>query len=207
MAALRRFFSQLTLGWLSPLLRVGSKRPLELDDIPTLRSPLRAGPAVSLLRDAWERQTSSTTTTSASPSLLRALWSVYWKRYMIVVVLQFIFCGAIVTSPVFVDRLLRHREAEDSVGLAYADAVCLWLCFVVVSCCVTHSYRLLTGMGCQARTALMALVFEQGLRLPLAASAEAAHLNLMAVDTQRVWLVFQTAHIVIAAPIIVVVGE
>jgi hypothetical protein len=71
-------FSLATLSWLNPLLSIGSKRPLELKDIPLLASRDRAKTNYKILNSNLERRKAENP--SRRPSLAWAILKSFWKE-------------------------------------------------------------------------------------------------------------------------------
>eukprot|EP01018_Ginkgo_biloba_P039300 Gb_35586 [translate_table: standard] len=181
-------FSLATLSWLNPLLAVGSKRPLELKDVPLLAANDRAESSYQALKGNWEKLRAQNST--EHPSLTRAIFMSFWKEAlwngMFAGVNTLVsYVGPFLIS-YFVDYLggkqvFRHE--------GYVLALVFFVAKLVEIVTTRQWYLGVDILGMHVRAALTALVYEKGLRL--SSLSRQSHtsgeiINYMAVDVQRI---------------------
>jgi len=200
--------SHLTLGYLVPLFKKGGLRPLTEQDVPTLPEPLRAAHCVTSFEKNW-RQSLNT----SHPSLFRVLLTTYGTHVWHVALISLLFVACVTSSPYFVNRLVRYFQGEEpqligTIPAGYFFAVGVWACFAVVSFCVTHIYTNTTRMGHSARLGIINAIYRKSLRLSSAVgkTGGSGFVNLMTVDSERIWAGFLKMHILPNTVLVVIIG-
>jgi hypothetical protein len=74
------FFQTWTLSWMDPMFKVGSKRPLEMSDIPDLPDSCSVALFEIQIGKAWDEEMERAVQQERPPSLQRALWNAFgWQ--------------------------------------------------------------------------------------------------------------------------------
>ncbi|XP_010522528.1 PREDICTED: ABC transporter C family member 5 [Tarenaya hassleriana] len=181
-------FSLVTLSWLNPLLSAGSKRPLELKDIPLLAPKDRAKSSYKVLNSNWEK--SKAENSSKSPSLAWAILKSFWKEAAWNAVFAGLNTLVSYVGPYmvgyFVDFLggkkIFPHEGYVLAGIFFASKLAETI--------TTRQWYLgVDILGMHVRSALTAMVYRKGLKL--SSVAKQSHtsgeiVNYMAVDVQRI---------------------
>jgi hypothetical protein len=76
------FFQSWTLSWMDSLFKVGSKRPLEMRDIPDLPDSCSVALFESEIRRAWDQEMERAIQQKRPPSLQRALWNAFGLKML-----------------------------------------------------------------------------------------------------------------------------
>ncbi|XP_078427734.1 multidrug resistance-associated protein 5 isoform X2 [Wolffia australiana] len=184
-------FSLATLSWLSPLLAVGSRRPLELKDIPLLAPKDRSKACFKVLSHNWEKLKAAEDPSSSSPpSLASALVRSFWKEAAVNAVFAGIntlvsYVGPFLIS-YFVDFLGGNIVFPHE---GYVLAGVFFSAKLIETLTTRQWYLGVDILGMHVRSALTAMVYRKGLRL--SSTARQSHtsgeiVNYMAVDVQRV---------------------
>ncbi|KAK2996565.1 hypothetical protein RJ639_026625 [Escallonia herrerae] len=181
-------FSLATLSWLSPLLSLGSKRPLELSDIPLLSPKDRSKPNFKILNLIWEKLKAENPL--KQPSLVWAIFKSFWKEALLSAVFAGLNTLALYIGPFlisyFVDYLGgRRRFSHEGYFLTGAFV----LSKLVETLTARQWYLQVDILGMNVRSCLTAVLYQKGLRLSSLTKQKHASgdiFNYMAVDVQRV---------------------
>lgn len=177
--------SLVTLSWLDPLLSAGSKRPLELKDIPLLAPRDRAKSSYKVLKSNWKRSKSEN-----NPSLARAILKSFWKEAACNAVFAGLntllsYVGPYMIS-YFVDYLggkeIFPHEGYVLAGIFFASKL-------AETVTTRQWYMGVDILGMHVRSALTAMVYRKGLKLSSIAKQNHTSgeiVNYMAVDVQRI---------------------
>lgn len=180
--------SLLTLSWLNPILSIGSKRPLELNDIPLLATKDRSKTCYKILNLNLDKL--KIENPSKPPSLAIALWRSFWKEAAVNAVFAGLdtlvsYVGPFLIS-YFVDYLSGNITFEHE---GYILASIFFAAKLVETVTTRQWYLGVDILGMHVRSSLTAMVYRKGLRL--SSTARGCHttgeiVNYMAVDVQRI---------------------
>ncbi|KNE66220.1 hypothetical protein AMAG_10458 [Allomyces macrogynus ATCC 38327] len=205
------WISRLCFSWLTPLMRLGTRRPLELTDMYKLPESLLTKANSRRVEKVWaeERRGARTTSTARSvadparpPLLQRAIWRAYGSQWLIAGLFGLINVAAQVMTPVVLEQLLRYMQ-DGAARPESSDGYLLAFSLFVLQCLATFSNSLLFyragTLGVTLRSSLVSLIFSKSLRLT--AEARAADFdngkitNTMSTDTARVETMVLQAHL------------
>ncbi|CAM6128490.1 unnamed protein product [Calypogeia fissa] len=182
------FFSRLSLSWLNPLIALGSRKRLDLEDIPLAAPWDKSDYNYSKLMENWFDQTERDPT--KSPSLHWALWNSFWKEEIYIIFLATTIVVASYVSPLLIDDFVeylagRRRFAYEGFLLILA----FFLSQIVSTVAVPAWYLAMQFLGLHLRSSLTAFVFKKGLRL--SSQSRQGHttgeiINYVSVDVNRV---------------------
>eukprot|EP00755_Sulcionema_specki_P021424 Sspe_Gene.74191::Locus_45697_Transcript_1_1_Confidence_1.000_Length_4003::g.74191::m.74191/K05673/ABCC4; ATP-binding cassette, subfamily C (CFTR/MRP), member 4 len=177
-------FSRESRWFLNDILKLGSQRPLQSDDLFEVDKDDDAEGLIKRVRVHWEREQGR-----ANPSLLRALVKGFWKDYAVCGAIMVVQWGAGLLEPWWVSELLSFlgdKDREASEGWKYTA---LFMGCSLIRAVTFHLYFYRGWhMGMQCRVACTGLVHEKLLRLSTAslATTTTGHLvNLVSNDTER----------------------
>ncbi|KAI7737433.1 hypothetical protein M8C21_007387 [Ambrosia artemisiifolia] len=170
-------FSHLTFSWLSPLIAIGYKKPLDLDDVPDLTGLDSAKGSFPILKNKLERDrfTNNKLTTF---NLAMALIHTTWMDILTTAILAVLYTLASYVGPylinAFVQFLNGSRDSKRE---------------VVESLSQRHWFFKLQQGGIRARAALVAMIYQKGLTISSQSKVGQSGgeiTNLIAIDAERI---------------------
>lgn len=190
--------SRFWLLWLWPLLRKGAQRPLREEDIHEIPQPLRA----DVLDSCWHQHL------PGSSSIFRLLLRTYGWRYIYILFTFTVWFFSLSMLPYLTDRLFQWVvETEDSVSWEDKPKGLMWTSLLVASYLVNCNsacqwYQQTTHLGCELRSSAAMIVFRRTLQLQIQDSRRDAALNLLQVDTERLYIFAQLNHLIYVALVV-----
>ncbi|XP_073002286.1 ABC transporter C family MRP4-like [Typha latifolia] len=181
-------FSLVTLSWLSPLLSVGAKRPLELRDIPLLAPKDRSKACYKILNSNWERLKAENP--DEQPSLALAIFRSFWKEAAVNAVFAGINTLVSYVGPYLISYFVDYLSGEIAFPHEGYILAAIFFSAKLIGTLTTRQWYLgVDILGMHIRSGLTAMVYRKGLRL--SSTARQSHtsgeiVNYMAVDVQRV---------------------
>ncbi|CAF4747859.1 unnamed protein product [Rotaria socialis] len=187
-------FSKLFHSWISSLLSLRRKRPLEYDDLFDVLPDDQSEPWIDRLEKAWEHEIVLSTKSpkkKQKPSLIRATWSIYRIRYGIIGIFLFVYTMLRFIQPFILARFIRCLVPCSKISLsemicwAALNSAFPWLMFTTRHLGLTHAF--LAGM--HIRCAYHGLIFRKMVRLSmgsLGAQSSGKIINMMTNDVQTV---------------------
>ncbi|KAH7443058.1 hypothetical protein KP509_02G017300 [Ceratopteris richardii] len=182
------FLSIATLSWLDPLLSLGSRKPLELRDVPLLATDDRIETSYLRLKAALKHLKFEDPV--KQPSLIKAITISFWKEAVRSGAFATINTFASYVGPYlitdFVDYLSGVRRFKNE---GYILAFFFLSSKLAESLAQRQWYMGIDLLGMHVRNALTAFVYRKGLRL--SSKSRQSHsggeiINYMSVDVQRV---------------------
>nr|XP_043631930.1 ABC transporter C family member 8-like [Erigeron canadensis] len=181
------FISKLTFSWVNPLLALGYKKTLVLQDIPSVASVDQASIAHKKFTNEWNLLINAST--NNSNLVPKVLAKVYFWEMVISGVLVFLRTIAVVASPVLLYAFVKYTNSDTK---DLHQGLVLVGCLIVVKVVESLSHRQFffsakrTGM--RMRSALMVAVYEK--QLKLSSLGRKRHstgeiVNYIAVDSYR----------------------
>ncbi|KAF5774238.1 putative ABC-type xenobiotic transporter [Helianthus annuus] len=187
-SATSNIVSLVTFAWIHPLISIGYKKRLDLEDVPQLDSLNSARRSFSVLRNKLEsdkRKSSQVNTFS----LVKAVILTIWKDIIISGLLCFVYTLASYVGPFLIDTLVKyltgHRDLNTGLLLVSAFfGAKIVECFAARHCDLKKQQA-----GINARAALVAMIYHKG--LTLSSQSKQGHsngeiINFMAVDAERI---------------------
>ncbi|KAE9379682.1 putative ABC transporter [Stipitochalara longipes BDJ] len=166
------FFSTLYFQWIAPLISVGYQRPLELNDIWAVNPDRSVDVMVPKLKEAMKRR-------KANPGkldpLAMAMYDTFKKDFWIGGACQLTAGCMQVLSPftlkyfiIFVEEAYNAKNnggASPSIGRGFGLVVGITCMQMVQSLCMSQFYYRGMLVGGQARSTLIACIFEKAMKL------------------------------------------
>nr|GEW15164.1 ABC transporter C family member 8-like [Tanacetum cinerariifolium] len=182
------FLSKLTFSWVNPLLALGYRKPLVLEDIPSLGSLDQAAIAHEKFSKAWDSLQTEKTSNNSN-MVPKTLAKVYFPEMVFSGLCIFLRTISVIVSPLllyaFVDY--SNRDTQDlHHGLVLVG--CLILVKIVESLSHRQFFFNSRRTGMRMRSALMVKVYEKQLKLSnLGKKRHSAGevVNYIAVDAYR----------------------
>lgn len=181
-------FSIITLGWVNPLLRVGAKSPLEMDDIPKLAKTDRAKISYKIVMSEWEKMKSDDR--FRQPNLVLVILQSFKREAAINAIFVLLSTLSTYVGPYLIGYFVAYLSGETLFQYeGYVLALVFLLSKVTETLFTRQWYVRVDVMGMHVKSALTAMVYRKGLRLAVTARQKHTSgeiVNYMAVDVQRI---------------------
>ncbi|EER20620.1 mgATP-energized glutathione s-conjugate pump, putative [Perkinsus marinus ATCC 50983] len=159
------WLSDLTFGWMTPLLRLGYKRPLMDGDLPELASYDRVDPIVNRLETDFEKR---------NQHLFKTCVGIWWSPMLKAALWKTTNDGSQVALPMLMGWMLSTLYEAAVTGewsyveLAFTVAVLMFLTQVFGALGEAQYFQHSMRVGCQVRATLMSAIFRKSMRLSIA---------------------------------------
>ncbi|CAF0703150.1 unnamed protein product [Brachionus calyciflorus] len=190
-------FSKTFVSWISPLLTLGKKRPLQEED---LYSPIPEEESKFLtiqLEKEWVEELKK-----PKPSLTKCFIRIYRLKMLFLTLILAIEEGSRILFPILISRILRYFEgtAEFKEAILFAFYIAIG---VTINCIVHHPYFLeLARIGMKMRLATSGLLYKKAFKLNLFGSDNQLAgqlLNMLSNDGTKIeYSVYFLAYLIIA---------
>ncbi|KAF0696136.1 Aste57867_13082 [Aphanomyces stellatus] len=197
--------SQMLFTWMNPLMELGNKRPLEMDDLFRLNPELRADAASARFEKHWALELEKT-----CPSLPYALFCAFGGKFLAAGLLRLIRDTLQFIGPYVIQRVIAYLLTPEAPPME--GAICTLLIFVggiLQSFCFRNYMYLVFETGLLCRTALVTAVYQKALRLSSTARSKRSSgeiTNLLSIDAQRLQDLTADLHAVWYAPFLIIVA-
>lgn len=182
-------YSLFTFSWMGPLIALGSKKTLDLEDVPQLDSLDSARGAFPILNDKLESYSGGSNRIT-STMLAKGLLFTAWREVLLSALYVLICTLASYVGPYLIDVFVqylngRRHFANEGYVLVFAFTIAkLFECFAQ-----RHWFFKVQQAGYRARAALVAKIYNKG--LVLSCQSKKGHttgeiINFMAVDAERI---------------------
>ncbi|KAI4307897.1 hypothetical protein L6164_031024 [Bauhinia variegata] len=182
-------FSMLTFSWVGPLIAVGKKKILDLEDVPLLASGdsvLEVFPSFKSTIEADCSAISRVTTFK----LIKAMILSAWKEIALTATFAFVSTLASYVGPYLIDTFVQYlngrREFENE---GYFLVSAFFIAKLIECLSQRHWFFRLQQAGIRIRALLVAIIYSKG--LSLSCQSKQSHssgeiINFMTVDAERV---------------------
>ncbi|XP_051222895.1 ABC transporter C family member 3 [Lolium perenne] len=183
------FLSLLTFSWMWPLLAIGHRKTLDLDDVPDLDHGDTVAGLLPSFKDNLEALTSGGQKVTAF-KLTRALVRTVWWHIAVTALYALIYSLAIYVGPYFIDSLVKYLNGDERYAGKGKLLVFTFIAAKVFECfSQRHWYFRIQQAGIRARSALVSLVYQKGLSLSSISRQSCSSgemINIINVDAGRV---------------------
>ncbi|KAM0842046.1 hypothetical protein ACQ4PT_058606 [Festuca glaucescens] len=186
------FLSLLTFSWMWPLLAVGHRKTLDLDDVPDLDHGDTVAGLLPSFKDNLEALTGdgSGGQKVTAFKLTRALVRTVWWHIVVTALYALIYSLAIYVGPYFIDSLVKYLNGDERYAGKGKLLVVTFIAAKVFECfSQRHWYFRIQQAGIRARSALVSVVYQKGLSLSSISrqsSSSGEMINIISVDAGRV---------------------
>ncbi|RHY38344.1 hypothetical protein DYB34_003537 [Aphanomyces astaci] len=176
--------SSMLFTWMNPLMDLGNRRPLEMDDLFQLNPDLRADAASARFSACWDMELQK-----ASPSLASALFRAFGAKFVAAGVLRFVRDALQFIGPFVLQRVIAFLLTPDAAlsdGLVYVALI--FVGGIFQSFCFRNYMYFVFETGLLFRSAIVTAVYRKSLVLSAGAMAGRSVgeiTNLMSIDAQR----------------------
>lgn len=190
--------SQLTLCWMEPMLWLGTRRPLQLDDVYDLPYSSRSAAVNQKFETAWEAEKASAAERQRQdpdgdhePSLCRVLLKTF-GRFRYIVPFQIGAISALVFTPLLVYMILLHIEDSNADLSAYMEGLALWCSLCLSAFSTGQAFHYCNHMAVNIQSACMNAVYRKLFTLSTSSIQESGSsmVNMLSGDSQRVYMMF-----------------
>lgn len=178
----------LTLSWVSPILSIGAKRHLDLNDVPLLPSRDCSETSYRSLVSNWE--SFKLANPNKNPSLAMVILRSFWKEAAWYAVFATLDTFASYVGPYLVHHFVDYLSGEEATGHKGFVLVAIIFVAMLIENLMARQWSMGAELiGIHVRSALTAVVYKKGLRL--ASYSRKNHtsgviVHYMSVDVQRI---------------------
>ncbi|RLO07598.1 hypothetical protein DYB28_000408 [Aphanomyces astaci] len=197
--------SAIFFTWLTPLMDLGSKKPLEFEDLYQLDQENRATHIATRFGHFWTLEQAK-----ASPSLSWALARSFGRPFVLAGFLRLVRSTLQFTAPVVIKKTiayLRNPDADPFDG--YVLVAVIFVSGIVSSFCFRQYMYYVKETGLRFRSALVDQVFAKSLRLSSRAQQRRSTgeiTNLMSIDASRIQRLTVDLHTVWVVPYLILIS-
>ncbi|KAI9385627.1 hypothetical protein POPTR_011G091200v4 [Populus trichocarpa] len=196
--------SKIVFGWMSPLMKLGYRRPITEKDVWKLDTWDRTETLNDRFQKCWAEELRK-----PKPWLLRALnsslggrfwWGGFWKIGNDAS--QFV-------GPLVLNQLLKSMQEGDPAWIGYVYAFSIFAGVVFGVLCEAQYFQNVMRVGYRLRATLVAAVFRKSLRLTHEGRRKFASgkiTNLMTTDAEALQQICQSLHTLWSAPFRIIVA-
>ncbi|XP_061349006.1 ABC transporter C family member 3-like [Gastrolobium bilobum] len=182
-------FSILTFSWIGPLIAVGKKKTLDLDDVPQLDRRDSLDGAFPTFRDKLEAYCGAINTVTTL-KLVKSLVFSAWKEILLTAILALVNIFASYVGPYLIYGFVQYLNGErkfENEGLVLVSS---FFVAKLVECLTRrHWYFRLQQVGIRMQALLVTIIYNKA--LTLSCQSKQGHttgeiINFMTVDAERV---------------------
>ncbi|XP_042483140.1 ABC transporter C family member 3-like [Macadamia integrifolia] len=183
--------SIVTFAWMGPLVALGYKKTLDLEDIPQLASYDSANVVFSCLRNKIESDGNSCGNGGqvSTLKLVKALIFLTWKEILWTGLLSVICTLASYVGPYLIVVFFQYLNSSHQVKFEGYMLVFIFFFSKLIKCLSDrHLFFQLRRMGNRVRAALYSIIYKKNLRLSSQSKqghTSGENVNLMTVDVER----------------------
>ncbi|KAL1197425.1 ABC transporter C family member 8 [Cardamine amara subsp. amara] len=160
------FFSFLSFSWMNPLLSLGFKKPLSLEDIPSVVPEDEAELAYNKFSQAWDTLIAEGSSGKERNLVFRAVAKVYFKENIIIAVCALLRTVAVVSLPLMLYVFVEYANSDHrDLRNGFFNLACLVMLKLVESLSMRHWYFAARRSGMRMRSALMVAAYRKQLKL------------------------------------------
>ena len=203
-AATASIWSALTFSWVSPLLKAGSKDPLEHEQLFSLQTEDTTAYQASMLDAGWQREVSS-----GRNSFFRATHWAFGGYFWCTGLIKLINDVAIFINPFFINVIVSYIDnkppyAHLSLPRAYLCAVAMLASSSLQSLALGQYFWRGFRLGLRIRVAIGQVVYQKALRLPYEERQRfgiGAIVSHMQIDAAKIGDAMAYLHAIWSAPL------
>ncbi|KAL4595485.1 hypothetical protein ACB092_12G094600 [Castanea dentata] len=183
------FFSILTFSWLGPLISAGTKKTLDLEDVPQLDPSDSVFVGFPSFRNKIEAEC-GTISGVTTLKLVKALISMAWKEIILTAIFCVMYTMASYVGPYLIDSFVQYLNGQRNFKNEGYVLVSVFFSAKLVECLTQrHWYFRVHQVGIRTKSVLIAMIYNKG--LTLSCQSKQVHtsgeiINFMTVDAERV---------------------
>ncbi|XP_004309817.1 PREDICTED: ABC transporter C family member 3-like [Fragaria vesca subsp. vesca] len=182
-------FSILTFSWMSPLIAVGNKKTLDLEDVPELGKADSVVGSYPVFRNRLESEC-GTLSRVTTLHLVKALIFSAWREILWTALFVLLYTMASYVGPYLIDTFVQYLYGRREFEYEGYALVSTFLVAKLVECLSQrHWFFRAQQIGVRIRAVLVAMIYNKG--LTLSCQSKQCHtsgeiINFMTVDAERV---------------------
>ena len=189
------YFSVLTFSWVGPLLSVGHKKTLDLEDVPKLAYSDSVNGVYPVFKNKLESYTGngeSSVSRITTFKLAKALVFSIWDQVLLTAIYALLYTVASYVGPYLIDFFVQYLNGNKrfaNEGYILVSAFIVAKLFECLS--QRHWFFRLQESGIRLRASLVAMIYQKGLTLSSHSKqgrSSGEIINLISVDADRVGL-------------------
>jgi ABC-type multidrug transport system fused ATPase/permease subunit len=194
-ASNRSYLSVLFFTWMTPMMELGSQRPLQTEDVYELPEEMHVDRVTSAFQSEWQRRIDNGAT--EPPSLIGTMYQLHHRNIIIGFLywLSNVVLGAL--APIFMMNLIQflsdsQRVLPPSLTVGVGWAIAQYMAANGQAFGLVHARRVLHAVATELRTGMRSALFRKSLKLSPAARTEFAAgtvVNLMSNDCEQLMFV------------------
>ncbi|XP_043689687.1 ABC transporter C family member 3-like isoform X5 [Telopea speciosissima] len=186
------FLGILTFSWMGPLLAVGNKKTIDLEDVPQLATCDTVNRVFPVFRSKLESNggNGGGSDQITTLKLVKALIFATWREIILTGVLALIYTFASYVGPYFIESFVQYlNSSHQDKSKGYMLVSTFFLAKLIECLSQRHWFFRVQQVGIRARAGLVAMIYRKGLKL--SNESRQGHssgeiINFMNVDAQRV---------------------
>ena len=197
-------FSKITFGFMSPMIKLGARRPLQLGDVDGPPTRVQCQTVMATFDKLWVAQQKK-----KDPKLWMVLLDLVKRDVMIVMLYGVVYSATLFTVPFLFPRVLEVIAGARPQWEGYLYAGIIYGMNVVGGVIQSHSLARMTGVALKVRGALSCVIYQKALRLGTDAWKETTTGQVFNMVGQRVEQLFRSVPILQSAsyiPLLVVIA-
>ncbi|XP_042492071.1 ABC transporter C family member 3-like [Macadamia integrifolia] len=203
-----------TFAWMGPLLTLGYKKTLNLEDVPQLADCDSANVVFSHFINKFEDDDDDDDSCNGGQintlKLVKTLILLMWKEILWTALLSIVYTLASYIGPYFIEPFVQYLNSPHQ--LKYRGYMLVFIFFLskLINCLSKrHLFFQLRKMAIRVRAALFSIIYRKGLRL--SSQSKQSHTsgentNLMSVDVERIGFFCWYLHDIWRVPIEIVLA-
>lgn len=201
-------WSKITFSWLSPLVALGYKRPLEQEDLFPLGRDDQSKHISDTFAVAWAKEQSEHPT---APSVRRALWRAFGWKFMLLAIPKLFNDGAQFVGPIFLEQLVKYTEEGSTMPewRGYVYAIAIFAGLLIGALAENYYFDAVQRTGLRVRASLSVAIYDHALQMSNAARQSRSvgrTVNLMTSDSTQIQLLVGNLHLLWSSPLRIVVS-
>ncbi|KAJ1392539.1 P-loop containing nucleoside triphosphate hydrolase [Sesbania bispinosa] len=182
-------FSILTFSWMRPLIALGNKKTLDLEDVPQLDTKDSVVGAFPTFRDKLEADCGAINHVTTL-KLVKLLLLTAWKQILFTAFLALLYTLACYVGPYLIDAFVQYLDGKQLYeNQGYVLVSAFFFAKVVECLSQTHLCFRLQQVGIRIRSLLVTMIYNKA--LTISCQSKQGHtsgeiINFMAVDAERV---------------------
>uniref|UniRef100_A0A0G4EZM3 Uncharacterized protein n=1 Tax=Chromera velia CCMP2878 TaxID=1169474 RepID=A0A0G4EZM3_9ALVE len=152
--------SMLTFTWMSALMALGKKRPLQKNDLPEVHPKDASITVYTRFHRCWAEEEAK-----PKPSLLRALWKCFAGEFFSSGACQAVYVAATFLGPVLLNKIISFLQDDGTHSQGYLWVVALLSASVVQSFAMHQYFHRSIRLGMHLKSAVITEVYRKSLRI------------------------------------------
>ncbi|KAI3881272.1 hypothetical protein MKW92_018819, partial [Papaver armeniacum] len=182
------FFSLLTFSWMGPLLGVGNRKTLDIEDVPELDVADSANGIYPIFRNKLESYCAGSEVNTFK--LVKAIIYSVWREVAVTALLAMIYTVATYVGPYLIDAFVQCLNGHQEFNHEGYVLVSVFFVAKLVECLAQrHWFFMQQQAGVRVKAALVGAIYSKG--LTLSSQSRQCHssgeiINFMTVDAERI---------------------